>query len=139
MNTETPNNDTDLKPNKTAYMSEFRERQRREGIKRTTIILSKEEHKKIEASAKKYKEKLSPHIKQLALAKLEDKYIVPPDLEQKLSEAILIWRGIGNNLNQMARHSNEMKAFMHTGEIQLQLRRIEDTLKHCITQPKKEL
>ena len=77
------------------------------------------------------------HVKRLALAKLHDEYLVPPDITERMDELLAILRGIGNNLNQLARHSNEMRYFLDTAEVRLQLRRMDEELKKFITAPPK--
>lgn len=119
------------------YMQAFRERQKEAGHTRATVNLSPEEHQRLVASADAQGEKLATHIKRLALAKLDDAYLVPPDITERMDELLAVMRGIGNNLNQLARHSNEMRAFMDTREVQLQLRRLDSELRQFLTQPRK--
>lgn len=88
-------------------------------------------------SADAHQEKLAGHIKRLALAKLDDAYLVPPDMVERLDSLLAVMRGIGNNLNQLARHSNEMRAFMDTREVQLHLRRLDDEVRRFVTAPGK--
>ena len=47
-------------------------------------------------------------------------------------------RGIGTNLNQMARHSNEMRAFLETREIQPYLKSLDDAVRQFVAQPPKK-
>jgi nitrate reductase beta subunit len=121
-----------------AYMQAFRARQKQAGHTRATVNLAPDEHARLTASAKRHGEKIATHVKSLALAKLDDRYLVPPDLSERLDELLAVVRGIGNNLNQLARHSNEMRAFMDTREVQLQLRRLDGEVRRFISVPPKE-
>lgn len=119
------------------YMQAFRERQKQAGHTRATVNLSPDEYRRLVASAEAHGEKIATHIKTLALAKLDDAYLVPPDITERMDALLAVMRGIGNNLNQLARHSNEMRAFMETREVQLQLRRLDDELRQFLTKPRK--
>ena len=72
-----------------------------------------------------------------AYVDLDATYIVPPDLAERLDDVLSVVRGIGNNLNQLARHSNEMRAFMHTHEVQLQLKRMDDMVRQFVAMPER--
>jgi Bacterial mobilisation protein (MobC) len=128
---------THPKPSRAEYMAAFRKRQREEKIHRVSVTLDNLEYIRMNASAIRQGEKFATHLKHRAFADLDKTYIVPIELRERLDEALIVWRGIGNNLNQLARHANEMRAFMHTGEVQLQLRRMEEVLTQLITQPKR--
>ena len=120
-----------------AYMSAFRERQREEGLRRVTVNLSREEYARMAVSAVKQGERFATHLKRRAFADLDTSYIVPPDLAERLDDVLSVVRGIGNNLNQLARHSNEMRAFMHTHEVQLQLKRMDEVVRQFVAKPER--
>ena len=44
-------------------------------------------------------------------------------------------RGVGNNLNQLARHSNEMRYFLDTAEVRLQIRRMDEEVRRFVESP----
>ena len=118
-----------------AYMEAFRARQRDAGLRRVNVSLSREEHKRLATSAKAHGEKITTHLKTLALAHLDETYLVPPDLADRLDSLLAVVRGIGNNLNQLARHSNEMRYFMDTKEVQLQLKRLDAEVRQFVSEP----
>lgn len=122
---------------RSAYMSAFRERQREEGMRRVTVNLNPAEYTRMEAAALKQGERFATHLKRRAFADLDATYIVPPDLAERLDDVLSVVRGIGNNLNQLARHSNEMRAFMHTHEVQLQLKRMDDMVRQFVAMPER--
>ena len=44
-------------------------------------------------------------------------------------------RGIGNNLNQLARHSNEMRRFLDTAQVRLHLGRMDGEIRRFVAGP----
>jgi Bacterial mobilisation protein (MobC) len=117
------------------YMKSFRATQRAQGVRRVSVTLSSEEYERLIAHANKHEAPPTAHLKQLAFSYLDKTYLVPSDITARLQAVTAILRGIGNNLNQLARHSNEMKAFMDTNEVRLQLRRMEAEVKSFVTKP----
>ena len=109
------------------------------GEKRISPIFTADEITRLTTSAAQHgNTSLAAHVKTLALAKLDDRYLVPPDILARLDSLLAVMRGIGNNLNQLARHSNEMRYFMDTAEVRLQLKRLDEELRQFITQPSKD-
>lgn len=113
-------------------MRAFREKQRREGVRRVNLTLSASEYEALAESAKRFEETVTRHAHTLLFGVLEKKSPPPPDLAEKLDATIAILRGIGNNINQLARHANQMRYFVETNEVHLQLRRLEDEIRHLI-------
>ena len=109
------------------------------GEKRISPIFTADEITRLSESATAHGEdSLSAHVKTLVLAKLDDRYMVTSDIQERLDHLLAIMRGIGNNLNQLARHSNEMHYFMDTAEVRLQLKRMDDEIRQFLTQPTKD-
>ena len=121
--------------NRRNYNASLRETARASGVRRVSATLSPEEYQQLQASAADFKERVTTHLKRCALAHLETRYLVPPDIVERLDDLVAIMRGIGNNLNQLARHSNEMRYFIDTKEVQLQLRRLEEETLRFVTAP----
>lgn len=117
------------------YMKAYRADARRAGVRRVSATLSDAEYSQLSQSAGKHQERITTHLKSLALATLDRRYLVPPDTAQQLDTLIAIMRGIGNNLNQLARHSNEMRYFLDTEEVRLQVKRMEEAVRQFITAP----
>lgn len=120
-----------------AYNERIRASQKALGFHRVSVTLSPEEFGLLTERAARHGEPPTTHLKKCAFSYASDSYLVPPNTEERLSELILILRGIGNNLNQLARYSNEMKYFLDTAEVRLQMRRMEDEIKRFITHPPK--
>lgn len=132
-----PANDASTVADRRAYMKAFRERQKASGHSRVTVNLSREEYERMVAGAKMRGEKLTTHLKTLAIAQLEARYLVPPNVAERLDSLVAIMRGVGNNLNQLARHSNEMRYFLDTQEVRLQVKRMEDAVREFVVLPKR--
>ena len=120
---------------RTEYMKAYRTDARNAGVRRVSATLNVAEYAQLADSAKAHHERITTHLKTQALANLERRYLVPPDTNERLDTLIAIMRGIGNNLNQLARHSNEMRYFLDTEEVRLQVKRMEDAVRQFVSQP----
>ena len=119
-------------------MKSFRSAQRQAGVRRVGVTMTPEEYGKVEARAIRFGETPTAHVKRLAFSALENRYLVPPEIAKELAEAVAIMRGIGNNLNQLARHSNEMRAFLDTESVRGRLQHLERALRDFIEKPSRE-
>lgn len=117
------------------YNQRIREDQKVRGFRRVNVTLSPTELARLEASAAQSRSRVTTHLKACALAYLDGKYLVPPDLADRLDDLLRVIRGIGNNLNQLARHSNEMRYFLDTEEVRLNLRRMDEEIKRFVASP----
>lgn len=117
-------------------MQAFRERQKQDGHTRATVNLSPDEYRRLVTSAEAHGEKIATHLKHLAFAQLDRRYLVPLDQAERLDSFIAIVRGIGNNLNQLARYSNEMRHFLETEEVRLQVKQLEEEVRRFVAHPK---
>lgn len=116
-------------------MKTFREMQRKAGVRRVNVTLSAAEHERLDAHARAQGERLTSHLKACALAHLDKRYIVSPDIAERLDSLLSILRGVGNNLNQLARHSNEVRAFLDAEEVRLQVRRMDEAVRTLVERP----
>ena len=121
-----------------SYYRQLRADKKARGEKRINPSFTAEEIDRLTKSATAHGDtSLAAHVKRLALSKLDDRYMVTSDIQERLDHLLAIMRGIGNNLNQLARHSNEMHYFMDTAEVRLQLKRMDDEIRQFLTQPTK--
>jgi Bacterial mobilisation protein (MobC) len=114
------------------YMQTLRREQREQGLRRVSATLSAEEYARLTVSAVAFNERPTAHLKHIAMAHLDNRVLVPPELVERLDSLLAVVRGIGNNLNQMARHSNEMRAFLDTGDVRSELQRLDTTVRTFI-------
>jgi hypothetical protein len=117
------------------YNQRIRDEQKARGFRRVSVTLSPAELARFEASAKHHQERITSHVKACALAHLDAKYLVPPDIADRLDDLLAVMRGIGNNLNQLARYSNEMRYFLDTEEVRLNLKRMDEEVRRFVTSP----
>lgn len=123
---------------RTTYMKTYRAEARRSGMRRVSVTLTPAEYARLGDSATKHGERVTSHLKTQALAALDRRYLVPADLAERLDSLLSVMRGIGNNLNQLARHSNEMRYFLDTEDVRLKLRRLEDAVRDFVEKPAEE-
>lgn len=117
------------------YMKTFRDTQRKAGVRRVNVTLSAAEHSRMASAAEAHHEQLTTHLKSRAFANLDTRYLVPPDIGERLDALLVVLRGIGNNLNQLARHSNEVRAFLDDEHVRLQLQRMDEAVRAFVERP----
>lgn len=123
------------KTDRRIYNKRIQEDQKTRGFRRVSVTLSATEYEQLAKRASGFDERVTTHLKRCAFAHLEARYLVPPDIDVRLDALMAIMRGIGNNLNQLARHSNEMRYFLDTEEVRLQIRRLDDEVRRFVASP----
>ena len=118
-----------------AYKAAHRAKQKAAGVTRMTITLTAAEAERLKVSAKRHRARPTTHLKACAIAGIDAKYLVPPDAQERLDALLAVMRGIGNNLNQLARYSNEMRYFLDTEEVRLNLKRMDEEVRRFVTEP----
>ena len=122
-----------------AYMAAMRVRLRAEGKYRCSVNLDSDERNRMQKSADVHGESFAAHLKRRAFADLDAVYIVPPGIEEELSALLGVVRGIGNNVNQMAKHSNELQAVLSQNDLLMELKRLNDLVRAFVRQPARQL
>ena len=117
------------------YNRRIRDEQKARGFRRVSVTFSPEELARFEASALAHHSRITTHVKDCALAHLDAKYLVPPDISSRLDDLLAVMRGIGNKLNQLARYSNEMRYFLDTEEVRLNIRRMDEEVRRFVNSP----
>ena len=82
-----------------------------------------------------YGEPITSHLKRRAFAHIATQSLIPPDIGYRLDGLLAVLRGIGNNINQLARHSNEMCYFLDTEQVSLQLKRMDEEVRRFVAGP----
>jgi len=84
-------------------------KQYKKKTKQISLTLSLEEYKMFQQAAERQgRRSVGQQLKAEALAYRAQEYLPELDTQNYLTELIRILRGIGNNLNQIAHHSNAM-------------------------------
>jgi hypothetical protein len=120
------------------YMKNLHASMKARGFHRVSATLSSEEFARLKESADAHGERVTTHLKRCAFAHLDTRYLVPPDIGERLDALLAVMRGIGNNLNQLARYSNEMRYFLDTDEVRLQLKRMHEEIRRFVVQPERQ-
>lgn len=108
MSTETPppdDNDEDCDAEKRLYHQQYWS-QYSQTRKRVTGMLTSGEYAKIEQRAEDAGRKVWSQIHAEAEAYTRKEYLPPKDVEEQISELIVQFRRLGNNVNQIARTLN---------------------------------
>ncbi len=80
--------------------------------RRVSITLSKKEYELLETKAKETGWKPGTLAREILLQRLSGSPIVPEGLEEELRTLNILVRNVANNVNQIARHSNQIKRLM---------------------------
>lgn len=117
---------------KTDYLRKYRAKNKGK-TKRVSVTLSLDEFQKLEAMAKVEKTKPTALLKKLAFSSLEKKADFPLDVSVDFGELVHILRGVANNINQMAKHSNTIKRVADESRLFSMLQLIEEENKKFLS------
>lgn len=117
------------------YWSKYKAKNRRS---QPRISLTDAEYKTFSKLAKAEGISVSKLIKNMALAYQQESFLLPQSEIDKLNEFVYLIRNIANNINQMAHHSNSIKAVVDDGRVFDHLKKMEDEVKAFVTQPYKK-
>lgn len=112
------------------YRKSYRQRTRR-----VSVSLTLAEYARLERAAAQFSERATTHLKRRAFAHLDAAFLVPPNLEERLQDLVFLVRNIATNINQMARHSNEIQAVLDTRAPFHEVARLEAALRTMVEQP----
>ena len=110
---------------KSEYLKKYREENKRK-TKRVSVTLSLDEFKQLEQMAKVEKIKPTTLLKKLAFSSMNKKADFPLDVSADFGDLVHILRGVANNINQMAKHSNTIKRVADESRLFALLKSIED-------------
>ena len=102
------------------------------------ISLSDAEYKLFNQLAKAEGVSVSKLIKNMAIAYLQQSFLVPQSQTDKLNEFVYLVRNIANNINQIAHHSNTVKSVVDNGRVFDHLKSLEDQVTEFIQKPYKK-
>lgn len=121
-------NDGPADAKRSAYMRAYRSAYGKR-VRRVALTLTHDEFSRAEREASREGVAVSAFVKRCAFERIEGRVPVPKELSDRLDELVAQVRGIATNVNQMARHSNRLKAGVEDAEVMLKLRRLEESLR----------
>lgn len=117
--------------NRTEYMREYRAKYK-ERAKRVSVTLTPSEHGRARRTASAQGKTLAAFLKDSAFSHMDGIRPVPKELADRVDAMLAVLRGIGNNVNQIARHSNTVRAYVDGNELMLNLRLLDDKLRQFL-------
>lgn len=126
----------DQKIKRAKYMRTEYKKQR----KRVDCILTNDEYKQLSKQARKHWLKVTSFLRESAFAYIDQKYLIPDDIQEKLEQNMFLLRNIANNINQIAKHTNTTHklSILNAYKMKRLIHGLEDQIKKFITSPKKE-
>ena len=93
--------------------------------KQVSVVLTKAQYRDIEARAKASGRTVGQQMFTECQAYQAGDFVPNQEITSRLDEIIRVLRGIGNNINQMAHHSNAFKKLIGEQQVFEQLRQLE--------------
>ena len=110
------------------YIKKYREDYDKR-VKYINVAVPVSMYEELEKLSEIEKVKISPLIRNMALAYMQQKTFVPKKIENELKEFTLLVRSVANNINQIAHHSNTVKHLVDENAFLLEIKRLEDLVK----------
>ena len=96
------------------------------------VCFDPKDYKAIQKVAQKEKKKVATFIREATFAQARHLYLYPSSIEDEIKAGIRNMRGIGNNINQIAKHANE-QGYISPESMEavfLHLKKLEDEIKN---------
>lgn len=113
---------------KREYMKDYR-KCNPQTAKRVSVTLTKIEYEQLKKLADTHKITPTRQLKKLAFSGLKNQENYPQKVEKSLAELVHILRGVGNNINQLAHHSNTFESIVDNNKILQHLFHLENEVK----------
>ena len=117
--------------NRKEYYKKYNNEKRKQ-LKDVHIYLTQEQYNYFEKVAEKEDLTVTSLIRAMALLQAEKIYYLPKEIQEKLNEFVFLIRNIANNVNQIARHSNTIKALTDEHGLLKYLQRLETEVKEYV-------
>jgi len=100
--------------------------------KQIKVTLSLQEHERLQEGAKKHKQKLAVFAREAMYAHLSQTYLVPD--KTAISDITVSLRKIGNNINQIAHHTNAVQylTYGNTTKLRQKVYELEDKISQAL-------
>lgn len=118
-------------PDRRAYMRSYRSDYKTR-VRRVALTFTREEFSRAKKAADSEGVAVSAFVKRSAFERMDGIRPPPKELADRLDALASQIRGIANNVNQMARHSNRLKAGVEDAEVMLKLRYLEELLRRFV-------
>lgn len=96
--------------------------------KNITISVSLEQYEQFQKIAKNEDTKVTTLVRNMAVAYMQQKTLVPSELKGDLAKVGLLIRNIANNVNQIAHNSNRIKSLIDENALLFELKKLEDAV-----------
>ena len=110
------------------YHKKYRE-DYKDKVKYVSVAIPVSMYEELEKLSEIEKVKISPLIRNMALAYMQQKTFVPKKIENELKEFTFLVRSVANNINQIAHHSNTVKHLVDENAFLMEIKRLEDMVK----------
>lgn len=102
--------------------------------------LNKGEFKVLKTNARKYSKKPTSFLRESALNYIQQKYLVPEDIQENFERFINLTWGIARNINQIAKHSNTVKSIWIINLVKVKnlIHRLEKEVSLFIHEPSRQ-
>lgn len=117
-----------------AYRKEYAKK-----MKYLNIAIPLAEFKAFQVLATQEKTKVTPLIRDMAIAYRQQKTFVPVEIMEELIALKLLIRNIANNVNQVAHHSNTVKELVNENDLLKELQKLENIMTDYTHQKLKNL
>lgn len=121
----------EAKAKQAEYLRAYRKTYRTQR-KRVNVTFTLEEFAQLERSAQEAGETVTGFVHRMSVEALSGHRTLSKGDEERFSAFVRIIRGIANNLNQMARHSNTVRSVLDEREIGYQLEYLESATRELL-------
>ena len=111
------------------YQKQYRQDYKSQ-VKRVNLTLNKTEYRDFSRAAKADDKRLTPYMKELALAGLYGQARIPNELQEELKTLRFAIRNIANNINQLTHYSHTIRELTSDNEnnVLLHLKQLDDVV-----------
>jgi glutathionyl-hydroquinone reductase len=102
--------------------------------KRVSVTLSAEEYNLLKKQAESHNITPTKQLKKLAFSQLKNQENYPQEVRKSLHEFVHILRGVSNNINQLAHHSNTFETIVDQNKVFQQLFQLENEVKQFLSE-----